>query len=83
MMSTIKVYACFTVKFYKNKTPKKFKQGARLARRSWIRLCILRIYWILYKSLASFFSFLFFSFFFGEGGWGWRVGVLFMLLRTV
>ena len=29
MMSTIQVYACFTVKIYKNKPPKKFKQGAR------------------------------------------------------
>ena len=27
MMTTIKVYAFFTVKIYKNKPPKKFKQG--------------------------------------------------------
>ena len=31
-MTTIKVYACFTVKIYKNKPPKKFKQGGSPAR---------------------------------------------------
>ena len=38
-MATIKAYACYTVKIYKNKSILNFKQGgARPARRSWIRL---------------------------------------------
>ena len=36
MMATIKAYACYTVKIYKNKPILNFKQGVR---RSWIRLC--------------------------------------------
>ena len=37
MLTSIKVYACYTVKIYK--PPKNFKRGgARPVRRSWIRL---------------------------------------------
>ena len=54
MMSTIKVYVCFTVKIYKYNPPKKFKQGgARPARRSWIRLCIEPIQLIYIAYLTS------------------------------
>ena len=43
MMARIKVYACYTVRIYKNKPPTNFKQGgARPARRCWIRLCLFK-----------------------------------------
>ena len=42
MMATITVYACYTVKIYKYKPAKNFKQwGARPASRCWIRLWYL------------------------------------------
>ena len=42
MLTTTKENACYTVKIFKNKLPKIFKQGgARPVRRSWIRLCSL------------------------------------------
>ena len=34
MMDTTEVYACYTVKIYKYKSPKKFKQGGARARRA-------------------------------------------------
>ena len=56
-MTKIKVYACYTVKIYKNKPPKHFQTGGALpAGRSWFRLCYLEYqsFFILYICKYSF-----------------------------
>ena len=46
---TIKVYVCYAVKIYKKQTQQIFKRGgARPVCQSWIRLCEIRNYFILF-----------------------------------